>query len=173
MIELGMMKVLFPQVKVLDKSLDRIGKAYFPAFLGVLLKDYKKDSGKIAQKVMKLSNEDADAVQCVTRMIWEKFSLKDPYKLVKFSMSITIHCIDSIDGYLLAIKKDTLSNMLNSIRRKGKPTNLKELPINGKDLMDLGIRGRDVGRLLDKSLELAIRGNLSRDELLQLAKRGT
>ena len=55
MVELGMMKVLFSQVKKIDKwVLDKIGKAYFPVFLGVLLQDYGKQAGIVAQKTMKV-----------------------------------------------------------------------------------------------------------------------
>lgn len=171
MVELGIMKLLFPQVKNIDyKLLDRIEKSYFPAFMGVLLKDYKDISGKIAQKTMKLSNEEADGTLCVTRMIWKNYSLRDPVKLVKFTMTAPAYCIDIVDGYLMAAKKETISNMLNSLRRQGKPTSLRELPIGGRDLMDLGFRGKSIGDTLGKALELSIKGGLSREELLKWAK---
>ena len=60
--------------------------------------------------------------------------------------------------------------MLNSIRRQGKPTNRKELSIGGRDVMDLGIRGAEIGKALDKALEWAIKDNLSREEILRKLK---
>lgn len=170
--ELGILKLLFPQVKNIDlKTLDKIDSVHFPVFIGVILKDYKDIAGGFAKKVMKLSNSDAQSVDCVVRAQWDKETFKDSVKLVKYTMRLSFECIDSIDGYFRAIKKDTVTNMLTNLRRKGKPTNFKELPINGRDLMDMGYKGKDIAVGLERALELLIRGNLSREELIQTLQR--
>ncbi len=173
MVELGMMKVLFSQVKKIDKRvLDKIGKAYFPAFLGVFLQDYGKQAGTVAQKAMKVSNDVAASVNGVVRVILDKKIMSDEVKLVDWGGALPSHVIDNIDGYLLSIKANPLSKVLNDMRKKGKPTSLKELPINGRDLMGLGIKGTKVGSTLRWALEYSIRnGGQTRDELLKIIQK--
>ncbi len=58
------------------------------------------------------------------------------------------------------------------MRKKGKPTSLKELPINGRDLMGLGIKGSKIGSTLRWALEYSIRnGGQTRDELLKIIQK--
>ncbi len=170
MIDLGLMKLLFPQVKKVSGVVDRIPKVNFPAFMGVVLADLGNQAGKAAKKVMKTSLIDANSIEGVSRVIGDRTFGKNEYDVVKFTENLPAEVIDNIDSYLKASKRKTLSDMLNSIRRQGKPTNRKELSIGGRDVMDLGIRGAGVGKALDKALEWAIKDNLSREEILRKLK---
>jgi tRNA nucleotidyltransferase/poly(A) polymerase len=170
MIDLGLMKLLFPQVKKVSGVVDRIPKVNFPAFMGVVLADLGNQAGKAAKKVMKTSLIDANSIEGVSRVIRDRTFGKNEYDVVKFTENLPAEVIDNIDSYLKASKRKTLSDMLNSIRRQGKPTNRKELSIGGRDVMDLGIRGAEIGKALDKALEWAIKDNLSREEILRKLK---
>jgi len=170
MIDLGLMKLLFPQVKKVSGVVDRISKVNFPAFMGVVLADLGNQAGKAAKKVMKTSLIDANSIEGVSRVIGDRTFGKNEYDVVKFTENLSAEVIDNIDSYLKASKRKTLSDMLNSIRRQGKPTNRKELSIGGRDVMDLGIRGAEIGKALDKALEWAIKDNLSREEILRKLK---
>ena len=171
MIELGLMKLLFSQVKKISPIVDQIPKANFPAFMGVILADLGSQAGNAAKKVMRFSNTDSESIDGVVRAIKDKNLGKDEVELVKWVQELSPESIDNIDSYLRAHKKKTISDRLNSMRRQGKPTSRKELPIGGKDVMDLGIRGPRIGAALDKALEYAIRkGNQGREDLLRILR---
>ena len=53
----------------------------------------------------------------------------------------------------------------------GKPTSLKELGLSGRDLIKMGIRGREVGETLDKLLQYAVEtGKNDRKNLIAVVK---
>ena len=82
--------------------------------------------------------------------------------------------IKSIDEYLKAKGQKTVSMILADMRRKRKPTSLKELGVNGRDLAQAGLRGKAIGDalvvLLKFGAEEALRAYLLRREKKQDAQ---
>jgi tRNA nucleotidyltransferase/poly(A) polymerase len=175
MIELGLMKFLFPQVKKVSGLVDKIPKANFPAFLAVMLKDLGNQAGKAAQKVMRVSNNDAESIDEIVRVMTNKKiqpSSKNEFAVVKWVENLNSYVIDSIDGYLQTVKSQTIANLFRDMKRKGKPTNRKELVVDGRDIIGIGIKGPKVGKVLDWALEYAIRkGNQDKEKLLKAIQR--
>jgi hypothetical protein len=175
MMELGLMKFLFPQVKKVSAAVDKIPKANFPAFLAVMLKDYGRQAGTVARKVMRVSNNDAESIDEIVRVMTNKKiqpSSKNEFAVVKWVENLIPYVIDSIDGYLHIMKSQTISGLFRDMKRKGKPTNRKELPVDGRDIIGLGIKGPKVGKVLDWALEYAIRkGNQDKEKLLKAIQR--
>ncbi len=175
MIELGLMKFLFPQVRKVSGLVDKIPKANFPAFLAVMLKDLGNQAGKAAQKVMRVSNNDAESIDEIVRVMTNKKiqpSSKNEFAVVKWVENLNPYVIDSIDGYLQTVKSQTIANLFRDMKRKGKPTNRKELVVDGRDIIGIGIKGPKVGKVLDWALEYAIRkGNQDKEKLLKAIQR--
>ncbi len=175
MIELGLMKFLFPQVRKVSGLVDKIPKANFPAFLAVMLKDLGSQAGKAAQKVMRVSNNDAESIDEIVRVMTNKKiqpSSKNEFAVVKWVENLNSYVIDSIDGYLQTVKSQTIANLFRDMKRKGKPTNRKELVVDGRDIIGIGIKGPKVGKVLDWALEYAIRkGNQDKEKLLKAIQR--
>jgi tRNA nucleotidyltransferase/poly(A) polymerase len=175
MIELGLMKFLFPQVKKVSGLVDKIPKANFPAFLAVMLKDLGNQAGKAAQKVMRVSNNDAESIDEIVRVMTNKKiqpSSKNEFAVVKWVENLNSYVIDSIDGYLQTVKSQTIANLFRDMKRKGKPTNRKELVVDGRDIIGIGIKGPKVGKVLDWALEYSIRkGNQDKEKLLKAIQR--
>ena len=175
MIELGLMKLLFPKVRKVSTSVDKIPKANFPAFLAVMLKDYGRQAGDVARKVMKVSNNDAESIDEIVRVMTNKKiqpSSKNEFAVVKWVENLIPYVIDSIDGYLHTMKSQTIAGLFRDMKRKGKPTSRKELPVDGRDIIGLGIKGPKVGEVLNWALEYAIRkGNQDKEKLLKAIQR--
>ena len=175
MIELGLMKFLFPQVRKVSGLVDKIPKANFPAFLAVMLKDLGSQAGKAAQKVMRVSNNDAESIDEIVRVMTNKKiqpSSKNEFAVVKWVENLNSYVIDSIDGYLQTVKSQTIANLFRDMKMKGKPTNRKELVVDGRDIIGIGIKGPKVGKVLDWALEYAIRkGNQDKEKLLKAIQR--
>jgi len=129
----------------------------------MIMGGYSSGAGKEVAKVMRLSNVDSDAVQnVVSYMTKGAFLEKDNYKLVQFLGGVGDRGIKSIDAYLTAKKRPTLSSKL----RRMKVTTIKDLAVKGRDLMKLGLKGKQVGDALQYALEFAVRsGRNNKTEL--------
>ena len=73
--------------------------------------------------------------------------------LIRFVKSASKKGVENVNYVLKAQRKIDIDYRLNSLRRVGKPTSLKELGLSGRDLIKMGIRGRAVGETLDKLLQ--------------------
>ena len=157
--ESGLMKHLFPKASIKDinlKALDKLETKNYGSFIGMVLMSYKQDAGKIAKAGMKLSNIDSKAVQSVT-----SYKDMDLVKLVGWAKD---NDIKSADAYLTAIGKPTVSSKLKSV----KYLSVKELPINGKDVSQLGFKGKSIGDALQSALDFSIKTNkTSKNDLLK------
>ena len=171
--ETGLMKQLFPQVKSLPNKniIDKLSKKAFPAFIGIMLSPYKNKAGSTAMEKMRLSKADGNAVQDVVNYM--SSNLKSETEFIKFVGESTSKGIENIDEYESARGKQTISDRLKEMKRKGKPTSLKELSVNGRDLMKLGIRGSKVGKALQWLMDYTIRHgkNDQKDYLLKIVKK--
>ena len=149
-------------------SIDKLNKKAFPTFIGMMMSGYGSSAGKEVASKMRLSKVDSDAVQAVvTYMAKSPFLDKDDFKLVQFMKGVSDKGIQSIDAYLDAKKRPTLSSKL----KRMKVTSIRDLSVGGRDLMKLGIRGKQVGDALQYALEFAVRsGRNNKSELMNAIK---
>jgi hypothetical protein len=152
----GLMKNIFASAKLnsidLD-TIDELDKKSFAAFMGIMLVDYGDKARAVSKSVAKLSNKDADSVQSIVDFIRnENKIMDDMVELVKFSQKNDKFIIDK---YLEAKGKKTLTSVLSSLRVK----NIKDLPIDGKDISGMGFKGKMIGVVLNFALEFAVRNN--------------
>jgi tRNA nucleotidyltransferase (CCA-adding enzyme) len=152
----GLMKNIFASAKLnsidLD-TIDELDKKSFAAFMGIMLVDYGDKARAVSKSVAKLSNKDADSVQSIVDFIRnENKIMDDMVELVKFSQKNDKLIIDK---YLEAKGKKTLTSVLSSLRVK----NIKDLPIDGKDISGMGFEGKMIGVILNFALEFAVRNN--------------
>ena len=166
--ETGILKKLFPKARdTFPMEYDRLDKKGFPAFLAVLLKGHKS---KDIQSAMKLSNEDTNAVSDVLKYMAMR-DVDSDLGLIRFVNSASKKGVENVNYILKAQRKIDIDYRLNSLRRVGKPTSLKELGLSGRDLIKMGIRGRAVGETLDKLLQYAVEtGKNDRKELIAVVK---
>ena len=164
----GILKQLFPKaVGHFPLEYDRLDKKAFPAFLAVLLKEH---TSKDIQKRMRLSNEDTDAVSDVMKYMAMR-DVDSDVGLVKYMRFATPKGIQNVNYVLKAQRKIDLDYRLNSMRRVGKPTSMKELAVNGRDMAKAGFRGREIGDALTYLLDYAVEnGKNDKDHLLSIAK---
>ena len=146
---------------------DKLDKKGFPAFLAVLLRGHKS---KDIQSAMKLSNEDTNAVSDVLKYMAMR-DVDSDLGLIRFIKSASKRGVENVNYVLKAQRKIDIDYRLNSLRRVGKPTSLKELGLSGRDLIKMGIRGRAVGETLDKLLQYAVEtGKNDRKDLIAVVK---
>lgn len=69
----------------------------------------------------------------------------------------------------------TIRSLLEEIRAEDACLSLKDLAVNGRDLMSLGLKGREVGNTLNALLEQVIDENLpnEKESLLDFVRKGT
>ena len=166
--ETGILKKLFPKAKgIFSVEYDKLDKKGFPAFLAVLLKGHKS---KEIQKNLKLSNEDTDSVSDVLQYM-AMSDVDSDIGLINFVRTATTKGIANVDYVLNTQRKITIENRLNSLRRSGKPTSMKELAVSGRDLQKMGLRGKMIGDTLIYLLTHAVEtGKNDKNHLLKLAK---
>ena len=66
-----------------------------------------------------------------------------------------------------------IREILTQIRQQEECLTLKDLKVGGKEMLDLGLRGKDIGIMLEKLLDGVLEGQLpnEREALLEAAKR--
>ena len=167
----GLIDHILPQsnLRKIDlASIDKLDKKAFPAFMGMLMNGYGSNAGKEVISKMRLSNNDADAVQSVvTYTDNSPFLEKNDFKLVQFIKNVDNKGIANIDEYLKVKNRPTLSSRL----RRMTVTSIKDLSIGGRDLMGIGLKGIQVGDALNHALEFAVKtGKNNKLELLRAIK---
>mgnify|MGYP001246806812 CR=1 FL=1 len=172
--ETGIIYQLFHKVEQnFPIELDKMDKKAFPAFLSVLL---RHNPPKTIMKRLRLSKEDTTAMHNVTNYIHgssstSQIDINSEVGLVDFLLTASPLGIKNIDAYLKAMRKPTVSDRLKQMKRAGKPTNLKELGVNGRDLAKAGFRGKEIGDALGYLLNYAIEyNNNDKKHLLDVAK---
>jgi len=167
----GLMDFILPQSNLRNidlTTIDKLDKKAFPAFMGIILNGYGSNAGKEIASVMRLSNADSDAVQAVVSYASKaSFLDRDDFKLVRFLKNVNEKGIQNIDAYLSAKRRPTLSSKL----KRMEVISVKELSIGGRDLLKLGMKGKQVGDALEFAFEFAVRnGRNNKSELLDVIK---
>ena len=91
--------------------------------------------------------------------------------LVRYMRTATTKGRTKVNDVIKAQRKIDLDYRLNSMRRVGKPTSMKELAVNGRDTAKAGFRGKQIGDALTYLLDYAVEnGKNDKDHLLSIAK---
>jgi len=103
------------------------------------------------------------------------FSSPIPDDIVLLKKYISKHGGDNsllISKYRNALYSEDSFNQIESVLNSGDCLFLNDLEVNGKDLMDVGIKGKDIGNALSFLLSAVIEGKVSnnRESLLRLLK---
>ena len=161
----NLMKHIFPKCVGVPKMIDDVPKGNFPTFLAVLLGGaYGNQTKSILQKVMRLSNRDANAAQDVAN--WNTLGTKDKFKVVEFAGKLSPDGQKSIDAFETARKGKTLTDILNRLPVKS----LKDLKVTGRDITFL--KGKAIGDALKYALEVALSsGKNDKNYLLRSIKK--
>ena len=162
-----LMKQIFPKTVGVAKIIDSIPKGNFPTFLAIMIGyAYGNQTKTILQKVMRLSNRDANAAQDVVN--WTTLGTREKYKVVEFVDRLSPDGQKSIDAYEVAKRGKTLTDIL----KRYPVTSLKDLAINGRDLLPLRIKGKMIGTTLQYALKIALNtGKNDKNFLLRAIKK--
>ena len=171
--ETGIMNQILPRAKndiMIHRIINKLDKKAFPAFLATIARDYEYGVGDVLQKTMKLSNADKQSARSVIEYA-KNVKKFDDWFTVQYIQKKTEQDIMNIDEYAKAVNFQTLSQIIQNLKRRKIPTSLKELGINGRDMMREGFKGRTIGDALDYMLELAVKEGINnRGTLIRKAK---
>lgn len=151
-------------VSLLGRMPNEIG-----ARLGFFLSDTDEETAKDILNSLKISNALTVASLCVIR--GSKRVIAEPVDARRLIGECGAHAKNAaIASALLGVSHPDAPLW---IERNTAPTSLSELEISGKDLMKMGVCGRDVGKILNILLEKVLKAPdlNSRDKLLDLAKK--
>jgi len=162
-----LMKHIFPNAVGVASMIDNIPKGNFPTFLAIMIGHaYGNQTKSTLQKVMRLSNKDANAAQDV--IDWASLGTRDKIKIVEFVDGLSPDGQKSIDAFETAKKGKTLTQILSRLPVKS----LKDLAINGRDLLPLKIKGKMIGTTLQYALKIALStGKNDKNYLLRAIKK--
>ena len=171
--ETGIMDQILPRAKndiMIHRIINKLDKKAFPAFLATIARDYEYGVGDALQKIMKLSNADKQSARSVIEYA-KNVKKFDDWFTVQYIQKKTEQDIMNIDEYAKAVNFQTLSQIIQNLKRRKIPTSLKELGVNGRDMMREGFKGRTIGEALDYMLELAVKEGINnRGTLIRKAK---
>ena len=157
--ETGIMDQILPRAKndiMIHRIINKLDKKAFPAFLATIARDYEYGVGDVLQKTMKLSNADKQSARSVIEYA-KNVKKFDDWFTVQYIQKKTEQDIMNIDEYAKAVNFQTVSQIIEKLKRQKIPTNLKELGINGRDLMREGFKGRTIGLAMNYIFELAVK----------------
>jgi len=163
-----LMKHIFSKAVGVATMIDNIPKGNFPTFLAIMIGHaYGNQTKSILQKVMRLSNKDANAAQDVIN--WATLGrTTDKIKVVEFVDRLSPDGQKSIDAFEVARMGKTLTDILKRYPVKS----LKDLAITGRDLLPLKIKGKMIGTTLQYALKIALNsGKNDKKFLLRAIKK--
>ena len=163
-----LMKHIFSKAVGVATMIDNIPKGNFPTFLAIMIGHaYGNQTKSILQKVMRLSNKDANAAQDVIN--WATLGrTTDKIKVVEFVDRLSPDGQKSIDAFEVARMGKTLTDIL----KRYPVTSLKDLAITGRDLLPLKIKGKMIGTTLQYALKIALNsGKNDKKFLLRAIKK--
>ncbi len=142
------------------------------ARLGLLLCLWGRDGDAAATKFvssLKCSNRLKNGALAVRAVAFENISTaKDASRIcVRYGRENALY------GALASMLLENSPTVAHELVEKNKaPVSLSELDVNGKMLMELGIEGKDIGKVLAALLEATVDGSLKneRQELLKMAE---
>lgn len=152
-------------------------------------KNHQYVGGQIAEKILKRLRFSKKETKYICSLIAQHDN-RFPASEKSVKKFISRHGKDFFRDYVKIRTADTLAqsdymrneklSTINSVNRIGEeiiksglPLSVKELDLNGNDLIDIGFKGKDIGKLLNEILNLVIDNNLSntKSELMNYARK--
>lgn len=169
----GIMKVFLPQAKTnlaINSIIDKLDKKAFPVFMTLLLNSYGKTAGQVAFNKFRVSSDTKDSMNAVAEYLMN--TNINNFELVEFAMRKKPADLQQIDFYCVASGKKKITDKLTQLKRAGAPLNLKELSVNGSDLLSIGLKGPALGAALTKLLRYAVENKINdKQKLLDFIKK--
>lgn len=150
---------------------------------------HQKVSGNISKEILKRLKFDNRTAEAVSHLIYEHMRTCDTGKslsIKKFINSVGVENLNNLFSLQIADRKSSskeysgfqdileLREKCNTIINEKTPLSLKDLTINGEDLINIGIpRGKQIGVILNKLLDIVLKDpELNRKEILiDIAKK--
>ena len=156
-----------PSKKIL-KDLGRMPKTD-TARLGFLLSEFEKDTVRDTLKTLKYSNKQITGVCAV--VTGAKHKICTPSEVRKLKVSCGIYAEEAC--FASVFLQNSPQEALVWIKKDQAITKMADLKISGRDLMALGIYGRDIGEILQRLFDLVLEDpSLNQTEiLLELSKK--
>ncbi len=88
----------------------------------------------------------------------------DPEKVKFYISSLGREHAKTVIAYRKAIFNEDAENISSSILNSGSPLFLSDLAVNGNDLFDIGIKGKEIGEMLNALLESVIKGETKNEK---------
>ena len=152
-------------------------------------KNHQYVGGQIAEKILKRLRFSKKETKYICSLIAQHDN-RFPASEKSVKKFISRHGKDFFRDYVKIRTADTLAQSdymrnekLNNIKsvnnigeeiiRSGLPLSLKELALNGNDLINLGFKGKDIGNMLNEILNLVMENKLSnkKDDLIDHARK--
>ena len=122
------------------------------ARLGLFLSDADEDDARSILLSLKYSNALTSAALAVRR--GSKRAVNDPVDARRLIGECGIHAKNAVVASVLLGRSSADASVW--VEKNNAPTSLRELQITGRDLMSVGIMGRDIGKTLDRLLEAVV-----------------
>ena len=130
---------------------------------------------KNVSKIMKRLKTDNKTGAAVTNIVkYVDYKITDDYsmrKLINLTGENTLNLIEVMG----ALNNSDMTNEVNIYNRvKNDCCTLKSLDLTGNDLMSIGIKGKEIGEVLNKALDLVMKepDKNNREVLLNIIKEG-
>jgi len=155
----GIMERIFPKAKneiEIHRMVNALDKKAFPAFLAIINRAYEYKIDTVLKQVMRTSNADAQSARSVIEFAMNRRKFENDWFAIKYIQNKTKEDLFNMDAYSKSWGGPSIMDTIDRLKREKIPTNLKELGINGRDLMREGFKGRAIGEALEYMLELAV-----------------
>ena len=167
--------------KPLCKTTDERGTDHF--------KGHEKKSSELAEAILtrlKADNKTINAVKSIIlnhRLEKEVDKLYTKQKLIAVGKENFLALLSLMEADTKAHNMEYMSKRLSEVQKmrtlykeildNNEPTSIKELCLNGKDVENLGYKGKEVGEILDKALKEVLKNpeNNKRDYLIERFKK--
>ena len=153
----GLAKHIFPELRSADyDAIDVLDKSAKAAFYALLLEQLR--SCKAAAAVKTKLKGDAKLVDSVEKALdgLENTPVTDK-QIIKWQVTNGSEATKVLDQVLKAKgRKNTLTKRLDSLKAAGVPLSLKDLAVDGNDLVKAGLQGKQIGNALQKLFNFVI-----------------
>ncbi len=158
------LKVVLPEVNFKQKTeLDKLPKEALLRF-AYLIEELPKETVRRITYRFKLSNEQRDSLHDITDLFKESLP-RNKYELkvwLRGTSEKNVQGVFLLKGLNTSISK--VEELYHEIMNNKEIYRLKDLAVDGKDLLKLGYEGPQIGEELNKILEAVMREKLNNDK---------
>ena len=158
-------KEIFPKIQISDGLKEKISASPKDIHTRIFLLFSESDNFSECLLNLKLSKKDNGIILNLSKM-------KEPKNKTDIKFLLNEFAEESTKKYIDLLSDSSLKEAFRQITENNECFSLKQLPINGEDLKNLGFRGKEISRSLGLILSEVIRGNLNndRDDILSYSE---